>query len=146
MSLSTIAAYRRATGFTLVEVMIVVAIVGILAAIAIPNYSEYVIRSQIPDATSGLATKRVRMEQFFQDYRTYVAAPDCTADQTASKYFNFSCDGDPTATQYKLQAVGKGSMAGFTYTVNQDNAKTTTAPSGWTGSNSCWVTKKSGEC
>jgi type IV pilus assembly protein PilE len=46
-----------------------------------------------------------------------------------------------------LQAAGKSSMAGFTYTINQDNAKATTAvPAGWTTNASCWVTRKGGVC
>jgi prepilin-type N-terminal cleavage/methylation domain-containing protein len=52
-------------GFTLIELMIVVAVVGILTAIAVPSYTNYVIRGKIPEATSQLASKRVQMEQFF---------------------------------------------------------------------------------
>src|SRR5258708_6947981 len=61
----------RGAGFTLIEVMIVVAIVGVLAAIALPNYSDYVKRSKIIEATSVLSDLRVRYEQFFLDNRTY---------------------------------------------------------------------------
>ena len=51
------------------------------------------------------------------------------------------------ATAFTLQAVGKGQMAGFTYTVTHANAKATTAvPTGWTTSTVCWVTKKNGQC
>jgi type IV pilus assembly protein PilE len=134
-------------GFTLIEIMIVVAIVGILAMIAVPSYNDYVVRGKIPDATSNLATKRVQMEQFFQDNRTYVGASACTADTGISQNFNFSCSPAPTQTTYTLQALGKGSMTGFTYTINEQNAKATTAaPTGWTGSATCWVTKKGGIC
>ncbi len=134
-------------GFTLIELMVVVAIIGILSAVALPMYTDYVTRGRIPDATSNLATKRVQMEQFFQDNRTYVNATPCTADSTTSKYFDFSCSVAGTATTYTLQAVGKTSMAGFTYTVTESNAKSTSAvPTGWTSSTSCWVTRKDGAC
>lgn len=142
---------NKFAGFTLIELMVVVAIVGILTAVAMPAYQDYVIRGKIPDATSGLATKRIQMEQFFQDNRTYVGsdvAPfPCANDVTTSQHFNFSCAAAPTAAVYTLQAVGKASMAGFTYTVNQNNVKTSTiTKTGWTGNASCWVTKKGGQC
>lgn len=130
--------------------MIVVAIIGILSMIAMPSYQEYVIRGRIPDATSNLATKSVLMEQFFQDNRTYAVGgatpPPCAVDASTSKYFDFSCDG-LGANVYVLKAVGKGAMTGFTYTINQQSGKATTAvPSGWTAQVSCWVTKKDGTC
>jgi type IV pilus assembly protein PilE len=133
-------------GFTLVELMIVVASIGILAAVAMPSYTDYVIRGKIPDATSGLATKSVQMEQFFQDNRTYATAGAPICPDTSSQYFDFTCTVQ-TATAFTLTATGKSSMAGFTYTINESNAKATTAvPSGWTTNAACWVTKKGGAC
>ena len=138
-------------GFTLIELMIVVVVVAILAAVAVPSYTDYITRSRIPDATANLATKRVKIEQFFQDNRTYAGATDCGSDATSSSYFTFSCS-VATATAFTLQAVGKSSMTGFTFTVDQANAKTSTigsgAPSGWTtpSPNTCWVSKKGGYC
>ena len=102
-----------------------IAVIGILAAVALPSYSDYITRGKIPDATSGLASRRVKMEQFFQDNRTYVGAPDCVANTTASEYFDFSCSVAATATTYTLQAAGKASMAGFAYTINEAGARAT---------------------
>lgn len=134
-------------GFTLIEVMIVVAVIGILASIALPAYNDYVTRGKIPDATTNLAARRVQNEQFFQDNRKYTGAPGCSADTSTSKYFDFSCTTE-TDTAFTIQALGKSSMAGFTFTIDQDNVrKTTTVPGGWsTPTSDCWVTKKGGEC
>ena len=135
-------------GFSLIELMVVVSIISILSMIAIPSYVNYVTRGKIPDATSNLATKRVQMEQYFQDNQTYVNAPTCNSDTTTSQYFNFSCTSAATATTYTLQAVGKSSMAGFTFTIDQANTKKTTAvPTGWSlPSTNCWVIQKGGTC
>ena len=143
-------ASSRHSGFTLIEVMIVVAIVAILSMVAYPAYTDYIIRGRIPDATSRLATLQVEMEQFFQDNRTYVAAPGCNTD-TAGRHFDFSCLGGdaPSATAFRVSAIGKGSMTGFTFTINQAGARTTAVvPAGWSqpSPNTCWVTKKGGIC
>lgn len=135
-------------GFTLIEAMIVVAVIGILSMIAMPSYRAYVIRGNIPEATTRLSSRQVQMEQHFQDSRSYVGGPGCVADTLASKVFDFSCSG-VTATAYTMSAVGKGTMAGFTYRINEAGAKSTVAvPSGWSqpSPNNCWVTKKGGMC
>lgn len=147
-----IAPRMRHEGFTLIELLITVAIAAILSMIAVPSYRDYIVRSNIPDATSNLSTKQVRMEQSFQDNRTYVGGTGCAADTTSSKYFDFTCTdgGDAVAaTTYILTAVGKNSMAGFKFTINQTGAKTTRAvPTGWSqpSPNNCWATKKAGTC
>lgn len=150
---------RQQQGFSLIELMIAVVIVAILASIAIPNYRDYVIRSRVPEATAGLGDARVRMEQYFQDTRTYptggcVVSPTVpSATQVAlplGTSFSFTC-GTPTATAYTVTATGTGNMAGFSYTINQANARTSTfsgtgASAGWTSSTTCWITKKGGAC
>lgn len=138
---------RSKKGFTLIELLVVVAIIGILSAVALPAYTDYTMRGKIPEATSNLATMRIKMEQYYQDNRTYAGSPVCSSQAPTGDYFTFSCLGTPNDTSYTLQAIGKSSMAGFTLTINERNEKkTTSAPSGWSTSTTCWVTKKGAAC
>jgi type IV pilus assembly protein PilE len=130
------------TGFTLVELMIVVTIIGILSAIVYPGYTDYVRRAKITEATSALADLRIRMEQYFQDNRTYEDANFC-APTVAPSYFNFACTSGPDEDGYVISAVGTGDMAGYSYTIDQDNSKTSVVPGG--GGN-CWAMQKNGTC
>jgi len=128
--------------------MIVVAIVGILAAIAVPNYADYVTRGKITEATSNLATLRVQMEQVYQDNRSYATGP-CSPGAAAAKYFTYSCTTAASATGYTITAAGVAAqgMSGFSYTIDQNNAKTSTiTATGWSGNATCWATNKSGSC
>jgi len=141
---------KYAKGFTLIELMVVVVIIAILAAFALPAYQDYVTRGKIAEATSNLGNLRVKMEQFFQDNRQYVGGP-CNPPASESKYFTYACNPAATATTYTIEATGVAAqgMGGFVYTVDQNNVKTTViaAPSTWTaGTTACWVTKKSGQC
>jgi type IV pilus assembly protein PilE len=141
-------------GFTLIEVMITVAIVAILGVVALPSYRDYITRGHLTDAVNGLATVRADMERHFQDNRSYATVgtftTPCASTNAATRTFNLftvSCSGTPTGTTYTLQAVGSGAAAGFTFTVNQADARATTAaPSGWNTSASCWLLRKGATC
>ena len=134
-------------GFTLIELMITVAIIGILAAIAMPQYSDYVKRGKAAEATSNLANLRIKMEQYFQDNRTYVGGP--CAPTTGARYFTYACaGGNGTATGYTLQATGVTAQGmpstDFSFSVDQNNAKTSNFDG--TAGATCWLTKKGGSC
>lgn len=139
-------------GFTLIEVMIVVAIVAILAAVALPSYNDYLLRGKLAEAHGELAAMRSKLETFFLDNRKYEGA--CAAGTVAplptGKYFDYTCPaGNLTATTYTVQATGKAGQqtAEFTYTINEANVRATTAvPAGWTANATCWVTKRGGVC
>lgn len=141
---------RMQQGFTLIELMVVVAILGILAAVAYPSYQDYITRGALAEGTSTLADMRVRMEQFFQDNRTYVGAPICTTPPAAPavRHFTFTCA--PTGTTYTLTAtaVTTSSANGFVYTLNERNVRATTGvKSGWGAANpNCWIIRKGGGC
>lgn len=136
-------------GFTLIELMVTVAIIGILAAIALPMYGAYVTRSKIPEATSALAGMRIRLEQYYQDNRNYGStAAACGLAVPSGPNFTYTCVWRGTDQTYLLTATGVGSMNGFAYTIDEGGNRATTAvPTGWgTAPISCWVSKKGGEC
>lgn len=133
--------YKDQRGFTLIELMVVVAIIGILASIAMPSYTDYVRRGKAAEATSTLANLRVQIEQYYQDNRTYVGF-NCNS---TLKNFTYSCT-TQTATAYTLNAAGNSAegMGSFQFTIDQDNARTSKFDSAT--SVNCWATKKGGSC
>jgi type IV pilus assembly protein PilE len=144
---------QQQKGFTLLELLIVLGIIGVLSAIAIPAYRDYIIRGKITEATSNLGDMRIKLEQFYQDNRTYVGA--CVPGTVAplptgsnARAFTYSCP-TLTPTTFTVRALGNAAegMTGFDYTINQNNAKTTTSvATGWALTAGCWVTKKDGAC
>jgi prepilin-type N-terminal cleavage/methylation domain-containing protein len=130
---------KATKGFTLIELMIVLVVIAILTAVALPAYTNYVTRGKLAEAVSALSDGRVKMEQFFQDNRTYVGGPT----PAATTNFTYATS-NLTATTYTITATGIGSVSAFSYTVDQDNTKTSTTP--WGNSASCWVINTGGGC
>ncbi|MGJ7485531.1 type IV pilin protein [Variovorax sp. LT2P21] len=143
---------RASRGFTLIEVMIVVGIIGILAAIALPSYRDYVLRGQIVEAQNALSALRANMERHFQDNRQYTTqgtfTTPCPPDATPlhAGTFAITCP-TLTATTFTAQAVGSGPTNGFTFTINQQDTRATPAAgASWTLCTTAWVTKKGMTC
>lgn len=148
------ARHHSLQGFTLIEVMITVAIIGILAAVAIPSYTDYVRRGQLPPAFNGLSEYRVKMEQYYQDNRNYggSACADGTSGTgwntfpTTNERFTFTCalntrTGDSAQQSYTVTATGaSGRATGHTYTIDQAGTRATTQFKGSTVSQTCWLT------
>jgi type IV pilus assembly protein PilE len=151
VSTDSIAAPRGMRGFTLIEMMIVIAIIAILTAIALPSYSDYVKRGKIIEATTALSDARTRYEQFFLDHRVYTGgcATFATVIAAEAKAFTVDCTAGETDTTYQPTATGIASqgMSGFFYQIDQNNNKTSTitAP-GWGNQGCGWVTRKDGSC
>jgi len=159
---------RYARGFTLIELMITVAIIAVLTAVAFPSYTDYVTRSKLAEAYAHLADLRVKMEQYYLDNRRYsttAAGGTCgvpggnTPTAQGTKYFDFACaSSNPNAAgdqEYLLTASGKLSegLSGIAFTVNHGNTKATNvtastpmADKGYASSAACWVRKKPSTC
>lgn len=132
-------------GFTLIELMIAVAIVAILAAVALPAYNEYIKRSRVPVGLDALSAYAIRMEQYYQDNATY-GNSDTTACALAAPTgvdnFGFACT-LASKTEYKLTATGSGVLSGYTYSIDYAGTRKTEAHPKGTPTGNCWSTRGS---
>jgi type IV pilus assembly protein PilE len=143
---------RCSAGFTLIELMIAVAIIAVLAAVAMPSYQNYVRRGQLSEAFTTLSDMRVKMEQYYQDNKFYGATnattacpalPSHGAFPVTGKYFSVTCAGGAAPSQtFVLTATGSGSLTtGYDYTLNHAGTKGTTSFHGSSSTAACWLTK-----
>jgi len=155
---------QRQAGFTLIELMITMVVLAILAAIAIPSYTDYIRRGKIPEATSNLQAMKTKMEQYFQDNRIYPNAPanPCTTGAVGAgqiqipqlQYFTMGCT--TTNTTYTVTATANAGtdLDGVVYSINQSNVRQTSVASGSNitkhgyspGTVNCWVSRKPNLC
>ena len=148
--------HKPQRGFTLIELMIVVAIVAILAGVALPSYFDYVRRGQLPEAQGALSDFRVKMEQYYQDNRNYGGAQcadvgtlswssaNGTLVYAAAKYFAYTCTLSSSGQGYTVTATGNaGRATGYNYTVDHNNLHKTTKFANATSTKTCWAIKSS---
>jgi type IV pilus assembly protein PilE len=133
---------QRSRGFTLIEVMVTVAIIAILAGVALPSYSAYVQRSKVPPAFDALSSLATRMEQRYQDTGSYA----CPNPLPTPTNFTITCATTGATNQnFNATATGTGALAGYAYTINQAGARATTAhPKGTNAA--CWSSKGGTQC
>lgn len=137
---------RTQRGVTLPEAMVTIAIVGILAGIALPNYQGYIQRSTLSEAFDGLSAYRLRMEQAFHNNGNFGAGACAVATPTPTENFTFACELTDGGQGYLARADGIGRMAGFAFSVDDDGRRVTGAfPGQGALPASCWLSKK-GEC
>ncbi len=136
--LGSTAAGHSLRGFTLIEVIVVVAIAAILAAIAIPNYSDYVLRSNRSSAQAFITDVASRQAQFFLDRRTYattIAALNLTAPTEVGARYNvaIAVNAGPPLT-YSITATPTGAQLNDrcgALTIDQAGNKTAAATRCW---------------
>jgi len=125
-------------GFTLIELMIVVIIIGILASIAYPSYVDSVRKSRRSDAQAVLVESANIMERAFTEFNTYnsasTALPFSVSPKTGTTYYNLRFAAR-TATTYTIQAIPTGNQtADNCLTLNLSSTGVKTA----SGTGNCW--------
>lgn len=137
-------------GFSLIELMIALAVAAIVAAFALPSYHDHLQRSYLPEASSGLLLTAMRLEQYYQDHRSYLDGRACGVTLPVPRHFSFSCEPATDGQAFLLTATGvtQDTMRGFAFTLDQSgNARTTALPDHWGEAPlDCWVEKRGGRC
>jgi type IV pilus assembly protein PilE len=145
-------------GFSMIELMVTVAIVAILSAVAVPGYREYMRRAALPQAFASLIEMRGLLEQYYQSNRAYGSATDCAGDAnftnsfggTPEAKFSYGCTltgpAAAIAQNYLLTATGRNGPAfGQIYTIDGNNVHQTTRFRAIDAISNCWLVK-GGEC
>jgi len=128
-------------GFTLIEILMAIAIMAILTSVALPSYTAYLQRSRVPAGLDALQSYFTRMEQRFQDSGSYANAGACALALPTAANYTLSCTITGGGTGYTATASGTGTLAGYVYTINSTGTRATTAHPKGVPASSCWSIK-----
>jgi type IV pilus assembly protein PilE len=134
----------QARGFSLIELMIALAVIGILMAIAMPNYNDYVTKGKMAEAMSVLSDLQVREEAYYTDNRAYTALSPRTGQ---IQYFETTSCVTTTVGGLPNQGytcTATSTSLGYTYRITEAGTKTTVKPDATTVS--CWLKTPGGSC
>jgi type IV pilus assembly protein PilA len=123
-------------GFTLIELMIVVAIIGILAAVAIPAYQDYIARSQVSEAVSLMGSSKTPLAEYFADKGFWPTALSEVLGNTSGKYTGSITGVNTgtvagTASSYSVMATMKSATVNAAITGGTVQLITTDSGKNW---------------
>jgi type IV pilus assembly protein PilE len=130
-------------GFSLIELMIVVAIVALLAAIALPNYRQHVIRSHRTDATSALLRLAATEEKFYIQNNRYGTFAEIGSPETENGWYTLAVSDADAATFTATATVADGSGQEDdphckVFSINAAGQKLATDPGDADSTDQCW--------
>ena len=131
---------KFSSGFTLIELMVAMAIMGVLLAIGLPQYNEYLVKGKLTEAMSLLSDLQLRQEQYYQDNRTY---SNGMAPRTAGSYFTATSCVTANGGQTYICTASSPTLK-FAYTINEAGTKTTSKDGGTAVQ--CWAKSSAGTC
>ncbi len=132
-------ALSGAPGFTLIELMIVVAVIAILAAIALPSYNAYLVKTRRVAATACLQQQAQFMERYYTTNMRYTgAALPGGCDPGLNRFYTVAFSGAPTAKGFTIQATPTASQSDPTCGTLSLNHSGTRTESGSGAVADCW--------